>query len=110
MFLKEAMTSFGIIDNMFFVLTKKRKSFDDEMLKSSCTSASDEDEYGNIRFDRSDKIAKSSTTLIGLLNKEVKSCDSILKPILKCLSESTSKSKRKNSMLRVSFGSVQFSF
>ena len=95
---------------MFFVLTKKRKSFDDEMLKSSCTSASDEDEYGNIRFDRSDKIAKSSTTLIGLLNKEVKSCDSILKPILKCLSELTSKSKRKNSMLRVSFGSVQFSF
>ena len=54
---------------MFFVLTKKRKSFDDEMLKSSCTSASDEDEYGNIRFDRSDKIAKSSTTLIGLLIK-----------------------------------------
>ena len=107
--------------NYFFSENLKRKSSDEETLKTSCNSISDEDEYGNLRCE----ISRSSTNLLSIA-KEGKTfvnerkmikprkrfttdagLDQILKPILK---NKLFSSGRKINQRRVSFGTVQFSF
>lgn len=111
------------IDN-FLYESLKRKSSDEETLKTSCNSISDEDEYGNLRCGK-ENVSKSSTNLLSIA-KEAKTfvnerkvikprkrfttdagLDQILKPILK---NKLSSSGRKITQRRVSFGTVQFSF
>ena len=111
-------------NDYFLFENLKRKSSDEETLKTSCNSISDEDEYGNLRCGK-ENVSKSSTNLLSI-EKEAKTfvnerkmikprkrfttdagLDQILKPILK---NKLSSSGRKINQRRVSFGTVQFSF